>query len=97
MIRPYVTLYGEGLPDDAVNSAVKAIRNADMLIIAGTSLKVYPAASFVYEFRGKHMVVINREKLNLQLDEEDDLIICDSMGKIFEEVNKRILSQEEMT
>lgn len=97
MIRPYVTLYGEGLPEEAVNSALNAIRNADMLIIAGTSLKVYPAASFIYDFRGKHIVVINREKLSLKLDEENDLVICDSMGKIFEELNNRFLSQEEMS
>lgn len=89
MIRPYVTLYGESLPEDAVNGAVNAIKNADMIIIAGTSLKVYPAANFIYYFKGKHIVVINRERLSLQLNEENDLLICDSMGKIFDEIDKR--------
>lgn len=86
LIRPYVTLYGESLPEEAVNGAVKSIRNADMLIIAGTSLKVYPAANFIYEFKGKHMVVINKEELRLSLDEEKDLFICASMGRVFEAI-----------
>ena len=88
LIRPYVTLYGESLPEDAVKGSINAIRNADMLIIAGTSLKVYPAANFIYDFNGKHMVVINREELNVSLKDESDLFICDSMGKVFEEVDK---------
>lgn len=87
-IRPYVTLYGESLPEDAVNGAVNAIGNADMLIIAGTSLKVYPAANFIYNFKGEHMVVINREQLSVRLNEDSDLFICESMGKIFEEIGK---------
>ena len=88
LIRPYVTLYGESLPEDAVNGAINAIRNADMLIIAGTSLKVYPAANFIYDFKGKHMVVINKEELKVSLDEEKDLFICASMGKVFEKIGK---------
>ncbi len=85
-IRPRVTLYEEGLPEDAVNNAVSAIRNADMLIVAGTSLKVYPAAGYIHYFAGKHMVVINREPLNISLDENDDLFIQESMGKVFGEI-----------
>lgn len=83
MIRPYVTLYEEGLPEDAVQGAIKAITNADMLIIGGTSLRVYPAASYVQYFQGKHMVVINREELDVKLDEENDLFICASLGEVF--------------
>ena len=89
LIRPYVTLYGESLPEDAVNGAVNAIRNADMLIIAGTSLKVYPAANFIYEFKGKHLAVINKEELKVSLDDEKDLFICASMGKVFKEIGKK--------
>ncbi len=83
-VRPYVTLYGESLPEDAVENAISAIRNADMLIVAGTSLQVYPAASFIYHFKGKHLVVINREKLKIALNEKRDIFICESMGKVFE-------------
>lgn len=92
LIRPDVTLYGENLPDKAVENAVNAIKSADMLIIAGTSLQVYPAANFIYDFYGKHLVVINKEELKVQLNEDTDLFICDSMGKVFEEIDKRINS-----
>ena len=90
LIRPDVTLYGEQLPDDAVNDALNAIANADMLIVAGTSLRVYPAANFIYDFRGCHLVVINKEELSIRLNDETDLVICDSMGKVFEEIDKMI-------
>ncbi|MBQ8626470.1 MAG: NAD-dependent protein deacylase [Agathobacter sp.] len=86
VIRPYVTLYEEALPEDAVSGAVNAITNADMLIIGGTSLRVYPAASYVQYFRGKHLVVINREELDVKLDEEKDLFICGSLGEVFKEL-----------
>ena len=93
LIRPDVTLYGESLPKKEVESALNDIRTADMLIIGGTSLQVQPAASFIYEFTGKHIVVINKEKLNIMLSEEDDLIICDSLGNVFSEIDKRIFSK----
>ena len=59
-----------------------------MLIIAGTSLQVYPAASFIRYFRGKHIVVINKEELKISLDKDKDLFICESMGKVFEKVGE---------
>lgn len=83
MIRPQVTLYEEGLPEAAVLGAIDAIRAADTLIVAGTSLHVYPAASYVYEFRGKHRVVLNREPLDVRLHPETDVFIEGSMGKTF--------------
>lgn len=86
-IRPDVTLYEEVLSDEAVNGAIRAIANADMLIIGGTSLRVYPAASYVHYFRGKHLVVINREELDVRLDPENDLFICGSLGEVFRELN----------
>lgn len=82
-VRCDVTLYGENLPEDAVSSAVSAIESADLLIIGGTSLTVYPAAGYVRLFRGKHLVVINRDPLPLRLDPEKDLQINDSIGKVF--------------
>lgn len=88
LIRPDVTLYGENLPNKAVKDAISAIKSADMLIIAGTSLQVYPAANFIYDFCGKHLVVINKEELKVHLNEDSDLFICESMGKVFAEIEK---------
>lgn len=88
LIRPDVTLYGENLPKDAVEMAREAISNADMLIIAGTSLQVYPASDFVYDFRGKHLVIINREKLNISINEECDIQINDSLGNVIEKLKE---------
>lgn len=64
-----------------------------MLIIAGTSLQVYPAANFISNFCGKHLVVINKEKLHISLDDETDLFICESMGKIFKKLNETLFLQ----
>lgn len=88
LIRPDVTLYGENLPNDAVNGAVEAINNADMLIIGGTSLKVYPAANYISYFSGRHLVVINREKIQVLMNKDTDLIIVDSLGNVFSEIDK---------
>ena len=83
MIRPDVTLYEEALPDEAVRASVDAICDADMLIIGGTSLRVYPANSYIHYFRGKHLVVINREPLGLRMDPAKDLEINDPIGEVF--------------
>lgn len=88
LIRPDVVLYGENLPEKAVDNAIEAIRKADMLIVGGTSLQVYPAAGFIYEFRGDHLVVINKEELKISLNKDTDLFICESLGKVFEEIDK---------
>ncbi len=85
-VRCDVTLYEESLPEDAVRGAINAISRADMLIIGGTSLSVYPAASYIHYFNGKHMVVINRDPLQLRLDPENDLEINDSIGKVFSQL-----------
>ena len=87
LIRPDVTLYQESLSDETVNGAIDAISSADMLIIGGTSLQVYPAASFVRYFKGKHLVVINKEKLELSLNPEDDLFICEALGDVFRQLD----------
>ena len=62
MIKPDVVLYGEGLDQDTIQGAVRAISQADTLIIGGTSLVVYPAAGFIDYFNGKHLVVINKSE-----------------------------------
>ena len=88
MIRPDVTLYGEGLPKVAVSGAIEAISKADMLIVGGTSLQVYPAAQFITYFQGNHLVVINKEKLDIMLNSGTDLMIIDSLGNVFQEINQ---------
>ena len=88
LIRPDVTLYGENLPNDAVNGAIRAIRDADMLIIGGTSLQVYPAANYISYFSGNYLIVINREKIQVLMNEDTDLMIVDSLGNVFSEIDK---------
>lgn len=90
LIRPNVVLYGEDLPDEAVDKSLDALYKADMLIIGGTSLQVYPAANFIYAFSGKHMVVINKEELKVELNDETDLVFTDSLGSVFSKINERI-------
>ncbi len=80
IIKPDVVLYEEGLPDDAVQKACENIAAADLLIIGGTSLSVYPAAGFVNLFHGKHLVLINRTPT--PMDAQADLVISDSIGKV---------------
>lgn len=90
LIRPDITLYGENLPNKAVENAINAIKSADMLIVGGTSLQVYPAANFICDFCGDHLVVINKEELDLKLNDESDLFIYESLGKVFTEIDKLI-------
>ena len=83
MIRCDVTLYEESLPEEAVENAVRAISGADMMIIGGTSLRVYPAASFIRYFRGQTLVVINKEPLNLNFSDVNYLEINAPIGEVF--------------
>ena len=80
IIKPDVVLYEEGLDDATVTGAVDAISSADCLIVAGTSLNVYPAAGFIRYFRGKYFVLINRDVT--PADKYTDLVIHDSVGKV---------------
>ena len=82
VVRADITLYEEGLPEDQVQGAVRALSEADMLIIGGTSLTVYPAASFINYFRGKNLVIINRDPLNVRVGEET-LVIQEKIGQVF--------------
>lgn len=83
IVRCDVTLYEEALPETAVYGAVNAIKNADVLIIGGTSLTVYPAASFIGYFRGTHLVVINKDPLSLKLAPKNYLEINAPIGEVF--------------
>ncbi len=87
VVRPDITLYEEGLPEDMVSGAIDSISRADMLIIGGTSLTVYPAASFVNYFRGKNLVIINRDKIDVR-KAENTLVINRKIGELFAELAK---------
>lgn len=89
-VRCDVTLYEEALPEQAVEEAVRAIGDADLLIIGGTSLSVYPAASFVRFFRGEHLVIINKEHLDYPLRPGRDLEINAPIGAVFDEVGRAL-------
>ena len=84
MIKPDVVLYEEGLDKDVISGAVNAISRADVLIIGGTSLVVYPAAGLIDYYRGKKLVLIN--KSTTPRDGIADLIINDSIGKVFSQI-----------
>ena len=85
LIKPDVTLYEERLDMAVVNEAIYQISKADLMIIAGTSLSVYPASGLVYYFKGKNLVVINKDKLNI--DSDDYLEINEPVGKVFSELH----------
>ncbi len=80
IIKPDVVLYEESLDNDTVEGAVRAIREADMLIIGGTSLVVYPAAGLIHYYRGHRLVLINLQPTSA--DREADLVIHDKVGKV---------------
>ena len=84
LVKPDVVLYEEGLDDKVISGAIQSIAEADMLIIGGTSLVVYPAAGLIQYFQGKHIVLIN--KTATQADDKADLVIHDSLGKVFEQI-----------
>ncbi len=83
-IKPDVVLYEEGLDEEIINNSIKAIKKADMLIVGGTSLNVYPAASFVNYYDGNKLILINKSKT--PYDRYADLLIHDSIGKVFNEI-----------
>ena len=83
IIKPEVVLYEEGLDGGTIEKSVAAIRRADMLIVGGTSLNVYPAASFVQYYRGDRLVLINKSET--PYDGYADLLIHDSIGKVLSE------------
>ena len=82
-VKPDVVLYEEGLDDEVIRGAIKAISNADTLIIGGTSLVVYPAAGLIDYFRGKNIVLINKSATTK--DSKANLIIRESIGDVLRE------------
>lgn len=84
VIKPDVVLYEEGLDDKTVSGALNAIQTADTMIIAGTSLTVYPAAGFVRYFSGNKLVLINRDKTSL--DNSADMVFHDKVGELLSKI-----------
>lgn len=84
VIKPDVVLYEEGLDTGIIDNSVRAIARADMLIVGGTSLVVYPAASFIDYFRGKYLVLINKGETGRHL--KADLTIAAPIGEIFSRI-----------
>ena len=84
IVRPDVVLYEEGLDPDVISGAVAAIRKADMLIIGGTSLVVYPAAGLVNYYSGKKLVLINKSRTSM--DSSADLAINAPIGQVFSQI-----------
>ena len=83
-IKPDVVLYGENLDNDCINGACDAISRADMLIIGGTSLAVYPAAGLIDLYRGNRLVLVNLSAT--PQDSRADLVIHEKIGKVFSEL-----------
>mgnify|MGYP002560735168 CR=1 FL=1 len=86
IVKPDVVLYEEGLNSDIWNGAQRAISNADMLIVGGTSLVVYPAASLVGDYRGNKLVLINKSATSY--DDMASLVIHESIGTVLSSVVK---------
>lgn len=80
LVKPDVVLYEEGLDQNVINGAINAIRNADTLIIGGTSLVVYPAAGLIDYFTGENMILINKSETSS--DYKANLVIHESIGKV---------------
>ncbi len=83
IIKPDVVLYEEGLDDSVLSRSIQHIRNADVLIIGGTSLVVYPAAGLIDYYRGNKLVLINKSATSR--DSQADLVICGSVGEALAE------------
>ncbi|MFZ5974509.1 MAG: NAD-dependent protein deacylase [Bacillota bacterium] len=80
VVRPGVTLFGEALPAGVLEKSVKAVKEADLFIVGGTSLVVYPAAGLIRRFSGRNLVIINREPT--QFDDRASLVFRESIGEV---------------
>lgn len=87
MVKPDVVLYEEGLDNDVIEGAVNAIATADTLIIGGTSLNVYPAASLIHYFRGNTIVLINKSPTSA--DSLAQLVISEGIGQVLGQIEVR--------
>ena len=83
-VKPDVVLYEESLDQNTIEKSITAIHRADLLIVAGTSLTVYPAAGLIDYYRGNRLVLINRDAT--AYDSQADLVFHESLGKIFREL-----------
>lgn len=84
MLRPDVTLYEESLPEEAWENAILAIAKADVFIIGGTSLRVYPANTLTRYFRGPHLIIINRDSTDQ--DHDAEIVFHEGLGEIFSQI-----------
>ena len=84
VIRPDVVLYEEQLDEDVLRRSIDYIRNADVLIVGGTSLNVYPAAGLINYYRGNKLVLVNLSAT--PYDDEADLVIHEKLGEVFSRV-----------
>ena len=84
LIKPDVVLYEESLDEKCITGAVDAISRADLLIVGGTSLTVYPAAGLIRYYRGSRLVLINRDATSY--DDEADLVLRDPIGQVFSQL-----------
>ena len=84
IIKPDVVLYEESLNEEDLENAINKVKEAELLIIGGTSLNVYPAAGLINYFKGKYLVLINKEKT--PYDTLCDLVIYDNIGKVMKEL-----------
>ena len=82
IVRPDVVLYEEALPQDVWRAAEKAVRNADLLIVGGTSLVVYPAAGLVSLFKGRHLVLINKQATDY--DRKASMVFREPIGQVLD-------------
>ena len=83
-IKPDVVLYGESLDQDCIMGALHAIASADLLIVGGTSLSVYPAAGLIDDYRGNRLVLVN--KTETPRDSRADLILREPIGQLFSQL-----------
>lgn len=90
VVKPDVVLYEEGLDQDVISGAIRAISEADTLIIGGTSLVVYPAAGLIDYFRGKNLILINKSATSA--DNMADLVIKDDIGKVMKAALDKLLN-----
>ena len=84
IVKPDVVLYEEGLDEQTISDAIRAIASCDLLVVCGTSLVVYPAASFIRYFRGDTLAIINRDATGY--DSECDIVIHDDLVKTFKQL-----------
>ena len=88
VVKPDVVLYGEMLPQKDFNNSLNALNKADMLIVAGSSLTVYPASGMVDYFNGKYLIIINNDKT--PYDSKATLVINEDLTKVFTELMKNV-------